>query len=79
MTNHRISVFNQDVIPHILRTKLIPALEDEENGLQQVGKEFEQSNKTFDVNSYSIYIIFDLYNSLSVSIESSQQFQKVNR
>ena len=47
MTNHRISVFNQDVIPHILRTKLIPALEEEENAFNTAGKEFEQT-KTFD-------------------------------
>lgn len=48
MTNNRISVFNQDVIPNILRTKLIPALEDEENKISLTAKEFEQ-NKTFDV------------------------------
>jgi hypothetical protein len=48
MTNHRISVFNQDVIPHILRTKLIPALEDEENVSYQQAKELELT-KTFDV------------------------------
>jgi hypothetical protein len=49
MTNHRISVFNQDVIPHILRTKLIPALEDEENVSYQQAKELELT-KTFDVH-----------------------------
>lgn len=51
MTNNRISVFNQDVIPHILRTKLIPAVEEEEFKLNQAGREFEQI-KTFDVCSY---------------------------
>ena len=54
-TTHRISMFNQDVIPHLLRTKLIPELEDEENSIYQSGKDFEQG-KTFDVNFFeSIY------------------------
>jgi hypothetical protein len=49
MTNGRISVFNQDVIPHILRTKLIPVLEENEKLYYQAAKEFEQT-KGFDKN-----------------------------
>jgi hypothetical protein len=48
MTNNRISVYNQDVIPHILRTKLIPQIEENEHKYFMAGKEFEQI-KTFDV------------------------------
>ncbi|CAF0857453.1 unnamed protein product [Brachionus calyciflorus] len=47
MTNGRISVFNHDVIPHILRTKLIPAVEEEEAKIQQAAKDFELT-KNYD-------------------------------
>ncbi len=50
MTQGRISVFNQDVIPHILRTKLIPELEEAETAIHKSAKEIEQI-KAFDVNS----------------------------
>ena len=48
MTDGRICVFNQDVIPNTLRTKLIPPLEEEENKLNQAARETQQI-KTFDV------------------------------
>jgi hypothetical protein len=48
MTNNRMSIFNQDVIPHILRTKLIPPLEEQEARFQQSAKDLQQI-KTFDV------------------------------
>ena len=48
ITHGRISVFNQDVIPHILRTKLIPELEEAEAATYQSAKEVEQI-KAFDV------------------------------
>ena len=48
LTNNRISVFNQDVIPIILRTKLIPQLEENEMKCYNSAKEFE-SVKTYDV------------------------------
>jgi hypothetical protein len=47
LSNGRISVFNQDIIPHILRTKLIPALEENEARFNQTAKDFEQT-KAFD-------------------------------
>lgn len=49
LTESRISVFNHDVIPHIMRTKLIPSVEEEETKLYQKAKDFELT-KTFDVN-----------------------------
>jgi len=48
ITNNRISVFNQDVIPNVLRTKLIPQLEENEMRAYYAAKEFE-SVKTYDV------------------------------
>ena len=41
-------MFNQDVIPIILRTKLIPQLEENEMKCYYAAKEFE-SVKTYDV------------------------------
>jgi hypothetical protein len=49
LTNNRISIFNQDVIPNILRTKLIPAIEENENKFFQAARECEQF-KTLDVS-----------------------------
>ena len=48
ITQNRISVFNQDLIPNILRTKLIPQLEENEHKAYVAAREFE-SNKTYDV------------------------------
>ena len=48
-TNGRISIFNQDVIPNILRTKLIPQLEANEMKCYQTSKEYELL-KTWDKN-----------------------------
>lgn len=48
MTDGRICVFNQDVIPNTLRTKLIPPLEEEENKLNQAARDSQQI-KAFDV------------------------------
>ena len=48
MTNNRISVFNQDLVPNILRTKLIPQLEENEMKSYLSAKEFE-SIKTYEV------------------------------
>jgi hypothetical protein len=48
-TNNRISIFNQDVIPNILRTKLIPQIETNEMKSYQVSKEYELQ-KTWDKN-----------------------------
>ncbi|RNA32977.1 mediator of RNA polymerase II transcription subunit 8 [Brachionus plicatilis] len=49
LTDGRISVFNHDVIPHIMRTKLIPSVEEEDAKLHQAAKDFELI-KTFDKN-----------------------------
>ena len=52
LTQNRMSVFNQDLIPNILRTKLIPQLEDNEKKVFEVSRELEQV-KTFDVSRAS--------------------------
>lgn len=54
LTDGRISVFNHDVIPHIMRTKLIPEVEEEEAKLHQAAKDFELV-KTFDVKFKVIF------------------------
>lgn len=48
-TNNRISIFNQDVIPNILRTKLIPQIESNEMKCYQASKDFELI-KSWDKN-----------------------------
>lgn len=45
-------MFNQEIIPNTLRTKLIPALEEEENKLNQAARDIQQL-KTSDVNYFS--------------------------
>jgi len=56
MTNNRISVFNQDLVPNILRTKLIPQLEENEMKSYVSAKEFE-SIKTYDVCCFKTLLI----------------------
>ncbi len=48
-------MFNQDAIPIILRTKLIPQLEENEMKSYYAAKDFENV-KAFDVNIYKIII-----------------------
>lgn len=55
MTNNRISVFNQDLVPNILRTKLIPQLEENELKSYLAAKEFE-SIKSYDVVLFIAYL-----------------------
>ena len=50
MTNNRNSVFNQDLIPIILRTKLIPQLEENEMKSYVAAKEFE------NIKTYEVYV-----------------------
>lgn len=59
MTDNRISVFNQDVIPNVLRTKLIPQLEENEMKAYYAAKEFE-SVKTYDVRKMKGFLTFTL-------------------
>jgi mediator of RNA polymerase II transcription subunit 8 len=41
VTQNRMSVFNYDLIPHILRTKLSPDLEEKENQAFKLTREFD--------------------------------------
>jgi hypothetical protein len=56
MTNNRNSVFNQDLIPIILRTKLIPQLEENEMKSYVAAKEFENI-KTYEVFIHNVYFL----------------------
>ena len=47
-----MSVFNYDLIPHILRTKLSPELEEKEMQLFKLAREFDQI-KSHEVNLHS--------------------------
>lgn len=53
-----MSIFNHDLIPQILRTKLMPELEEKEISLIRQTREFEQINKNGEV-------IFCLYNNFN--------------
>lgn len=48
ITKNRMSVFNQDLIPHILRTKLSPEMEEKERIVLRATREFEV-NKNHEV------------------------------
>ena len=52
LTQNRMRVFNQDLIPNILRTKLELQLEENEQKIFEAARELEQV-KTFDV-SYNL-------------------------
>lgn len=60
MTDGRICVFNQEVIPNILRTKLIPPLEEEETKLNNAARDIQQL-KSADVK---ILIFFKIIESI---------------
>ena len=76
ITNNRISVFNQDVIPNVLRTKLIPQLEENEMRAYYAAKEFE-SVKTYDVMILSyLQSCLRYSNNVSIFYKSINQFKK---
>lgn len=55
MTDGRICVFNQEVIPNILRTKLIPPLEEEETKLNNAARDIQQL-KSADVKNLLFFL-----------------------
>jgi hypothetical protein len=55
ITQHRMSIFNHDLIPHILRTKPLPELEEKEAAILRGTKDIE-SRKNGEVFKLNFFI-----------------------
>jgi len=76
LTQGRMSVFNQDLIPHILRTKLSPELEEKEKVILKNSKDAEAAkncDKNIDQFKKAINACIEILDSRKRDLDQSKQ------